>query len=419
MLNLKKSIIPHIIDQHAEEAAFLWLLRNDAVNAPHYDLDDLAKLDQRVDAHLDGLRIAGDYAWQVCCDNLEQEESGEVFAAAILALESPSTEYIKQVYKAVKQAPDTIDGLISAFGWVATHNLQGKVKELLESTDPLYQQIGIAACVSHRVDPGKYLEQSIHNEDIALKARALQAVGELGRVDLKALLLEQLTDEEPQIRFWAGWSAVLLGDRGYGLKILRLNIEQNTPFCLSAMPVALAVLETDAVKQSLKILADQQETLRFAIIGAGLSGDPIYIPWLIQQMQIVELARVAGEALTHLCGVDIAYQDLEADVPEDDLEAGPTEDAEDESVEMDADEDLPFPHFASMQQWWQDNQQNFKPEVRYLYGKPIDEEHCLWVLKNATQRLRYLAAVHLALTKPEQVLFEVSEVGQRQQNLLA
>jgi hypothetical protein len=32
------SVIPHIIDQYAEEAAFLWLLRNNAVNAPHYGL---------------------------------------------------------------------------------------------------------------------------------------------------------------------------------------------------------------------------------------------------------------------------------------------------------------------------------------------------------------------------------------------
>ena len=42
-MNIKP--IPHIIDQHAEEAAFLWLLRSDAVSAPHYDLEDLVRLD--------------------------------------------------------------------------------------------------------------------------------------------------------------------------------------------------------------------------------------------------------------------------------------------------------------------------------------------------------------------------------------
>ena len=57
---MKIKPIPHIIDQHAEEAAFLWLLRSNAVSAPHYDLDDLSGLDERVEAHIDGLRIAGD-----------------------------------------------------------------------------------------------------------------------------------------------------------------------------------------------------------------------------------------------------------------------------------------------------------------------------------------------------------------------
>jgi len=42
-------IIEDIVSQHAEEAAFLWLLRDGAVRAPHYNLKDLADLEERVD----------------------------------------------------------------------------------------------------------------------------------------------------------------------------------------------------------------------------------------------------------------------------------------------------------------------------------------------------------------------------------
>ena len=43
-------VIEKIIVQHAEEAAFLWLLREGVVYAPHYLLNDIAKLDGRIQA---------------------------------------------------------------------------------------------------------------------------------------------------------------------------------------------------------------------------------------------------------------------------------------------------------------------------------------------------------------------------------
>src|SRR2546430_15909749 len=52
--------ITEIVEQHAEEAAILWAQRDKAVLAPNYSLKDLARLDERVEAHLDGLRVAGE-----------------------------------------------------------------------------------------------------------------------------------------------------------------------------------------------------------------------------------------------------------------------------------------------------------------------------------------------------------------------
>ena len=44
-------IVESVITQHAEEAAFLWLLRDASSGQPHFRLMDLAKLDGRVEAH--------------------------------------------------------------------------------------------------------------------------------------------------------------------------------------------------------------------------------------------------------------------------------------------------------------------------------------------------------------------------------
>lgn len=416
-MNQAKAVIPHIIDQHAQEAAFLWLLRNNAVNAPHYDLNDLAKLDDRIDAHLDGLRISGDYGWTVCSENLQIKESGEVFAAAILALEGQSIERINLVYNIVEDAPETLNGLVSAFGWVEPHNLQGKVNGLLVSENPLWRQIGLAACAIHRVDPGKYLEQAILDDNINLRARALKAVGELGRVDLINALLEQLSHDNDNVRFWAAWSAVLIGDRDQAVNLLRHEIELNSKFCFPAMQVALPVLDTQSIKKTLKPLSVNDDVLRLAIMGAGISGDPCYIPWLIEHMENTDLARVAGEAFSYLCGVDLADQDLEGDLPESDLN-GPNENPEDENVALDSDEDLPCPDPLLVQQWWQKNENYFKPDVCYFYGKPYNLAQCEWVLRNGTQRFRYAAALRLALMQPDQALYEIRTKGKRQKKTL-
>ena len=58
-------VTPAVIIQHVDDASFLWLLRDKAISQPQYSLVDLAKLDDRVEAHLDGLRIAGEASWSV------------------------------------------------------------------------------------------------------------------------------------------------------------------------------------------------------------------------------------------------------------------------------------------------------------------------------------------------------------------
>jgi uncharacterized protein (TIGR02270 family) len=129
------------------------------------------------------------------------------------------------------------------------------------------------------------------------------------------------------------------------------------------------------------------------------------------------MARVAGESFTMITGVDLAYDDLEGEWPEG-FEAGPTEEPEDEDVEMDPDEDLPWPEPELIHEWWGKNKNNFQNGTRYLCGKPISEQQCQHVLRYGYQRQRAAAAIELAIMNPGQPLFEVRAPGFRQQKLL-
>src|SRR5262249_23021475 len=109
------------------------------------------------------------------------------------------------------------------------------------------------------------------------------------------------------------------------------------------------------------------EPSRTSIQAAGAFGDPASVPWLIDQMSTPPLARLAGEAFTMITGVDIAYQDLDCDKPEG-FEVRPTENPEDEDVEMDPDEHLPWPDPQLIAQWWARHQGEFTKGTRHLLG---------------------------------------------------
>jgi uncharacterized protein (TIGR02270 family) len=414
--NIKMAIIPVVVEQHAEEAAFLWLLRDSAVIEPHYSLPDLAHLDDRVEAHIDGLRIAGEEGWGVCKDAIAWEEPGEIYAAAVLAFESRDSGRIKEVIKLGISEAELSKGLISALGWIPFDKVAGYIQKFLDSGIVDLRRISIAAMAVHRQQVGRYLDTAINDEDPALRARALKAVGELGRKDLLHDITSNLSDEDDKCRFYAGWSAAILGDTSF-IPVLQKAAQNGSPYSEKACTVALRRMSIPEGHAWIKELAINPEHQRMAVAGSGALGDPAAIPRLIDAMTNPELARVAGEAFSMITGVDIVYEDLEGEWPEG-FEAGPTENPEDEDIDMDPDEDLPWPAPELIADWWQKNKGNFQNGTRYLCGKPISEEQCQHILRHGFQRQRAAAALELAVMKPGQPLFEVRAPGFRQQQLL-
>ena len=171
------SIIPHVVSQHAEEAAFLWLLRANAVRAPHERLSTLARLDGRLEAHIDGLRIAGDAGWEIGVGELQHKGGGEVFVAAYLALERGNVAEFRAVTDVVTEVPSTAGGLISALAWVSLDTATARIGELLGSADPVLRSVGIAASTAHRQDPGVALTDGFTSAVPDLRQRAFAAVG--------------------------------------------------------------------------------------------------------------------------------------------------------------------------------------------------------------------------------------------------
>jgi uncharacterized protein (TIGR02270 family) len=409
-------IIPEIISQHAEEAAFLWLLRNHGVQAPHYSLADLAHLDGRVESHIDGLRIAGDEGWEIVTNELPWEEAGELFTASVLAVEGDNEKRMHTVTEAAISEYELSLGLISALGWLPFDQISRHVHHLLSADDPDIRRMGLAASAVHGHDPGQPLINALPDGDIQLRARALKAVGELGLEQLLPVLIEHLTDRNEKCRFFAAWSAARF-QAPPSVPVLQRIAEQGGLYSERSCKMALRNMAFHDACSWLEDLSRQKELQRLALKGYGALGDPMAVPLLIQAMDNPGLARVAGESLAMITGVNIADQDLEGEWPQG-VETGPTETAGDEDVEMDPDEDLPWPEAELIEQWWRQNKRSFQNGERYLLGKPISSEQLHHVLGNGFQTQRTEAAIELAMMNPGHPVFEVRAPGFRQQKLL-
>jgi hypothetical protein len=83
MLVTSRQPVPPVIHQHTEASAILRRTRSVLVQATHVSLLHLARLDERIAAHLDGVAVAGEYGSRLCEAALETPGVGEVFAAAL------------------------------------------------------------------------------------------------------------------------------------------------------------------------------------------------------------------------------------------------------------------------------------------------------------------------------------------------
>ncbi len=409
--------IPEVLLQHGHECGFLWLRRLSALNQAHPSLADLARLDGRVEAHLDGLRVAGDAGWALARAELKWKEPGEVFAAGVLAFESGDAQRIDEVLRVAAGKVELARGVISALGWMDYEAAAPHIARLCVSELRSHRRIGIAAAAVHRRDPGRALDAALGSGDRLLRARTCKAVGELGRRDLLPVIQPELRSAEPGCRFWAAWSIALVAGYSGAVDVLQQFSAEPGPYRDRALQLAVRRLNLQSASQWLQRIAPADGGDRMAVIGAGATGDPDQIPWLMEQMATPELARVAGEAFSLITGADLAYEDLDRKKPEG-FTAGPSEDPADDDVAMDADERLPWPDVARISAWLAKRPGEFRPGQRHLLGKPITPEWCERVLRIGKQRQRAAAAIELAILRPGSVLFEVRAPGFRQQKLL-
>jgi uncharacterized protein (TIGR02270 family) len=401
--------VPDLTERYAEDASALWLLRRHATRAPNGRLTNLVRLDERLEAHLSALRVAGEAGWAAVKAELEAGVVGALFVAVSLAVSSGVVDR----FDAIDLAADH-RAAISALAWAERAAATPFIDRLAGASDPRHRAMAIAALGARRsIDAD--LARALADPSPLVRASACRTAGQLGRAELIAQLGQG--DDDPECRFWSAWAAARMGS-SEPLDTLADIAWSNLPRAERALDLLLRRLDLPQANDWLREFAKLPDRQRSLIRAAGLAGDPRYIAWLIERMAEPPVARVAGEAFSMITGVDLAYRDLDRRAPAE-FQSGPTDDPEDENVALDADEHLPWPDPERIGRWWTANRSRLSVGKPHFLGVAKAAADWLDGLSNAFQHQRHAAALELAIRQPDRVMFEVRARGRLQRRLLA
>lgn len=401
MLTLDKTqLFGHIVEQHVNDAAFLWLQRSLAVKHAHHTAASIAKLDTRVQKHLNGLMLSPRQAWDCALEAAEFREGGEVFVLAIQALASGDKQKIQVALDIAIDNPDTLKGFISALGWLPKETVYPWLQPWITSSHSIERYLSVSACSVRRLDPQTYLtallKDNNHLQSITLYARALRLIGELKRRDLAPVLAEAQAHEHPDVVFWACWSSLLLGDRSV-LHRLEPYVLNPGPMQTRAIEIAFRCLTPTQAWAWLNQLNNApDQTFQTALALAHL-GDPQGVNWLLARMEEPRYTKVAGDAFCMITGADLEREGLTRH--QADLDQPSSEDVDDDEIPaLDGYENLPVPDPSRVSQYWQNVRHQFNSSQNYFLGQPLGQPFDPNFLQNTVSHGRQSQRLTLALT---------------------
>ncbi|AZO16732.1 hypothetical protein EJ069_19645 [Mesorhizobium sp. M2A.F.Ca.ET.043.05.1.1] len=304
--------IAAIVNQHAEDAAFLWLRRRSEIDGPILDETGIGRIDQRLDADLEGLMAAGEAGWEAAWARFaDYAEPGELFVLGALALRWGDTDLIAAAIDAATGLGDAgLSSLSAAIARMPRENLRPLVAKWLDAPDALQRCLGLSALWHHRVDPGSHLLDLMTHSDGRVRSRAVRLAGAMKRRDVLSVVLAGLGRETPEERLTAALAACLLGETRSAQPVIDEIMSTEAGLAPRAIEIRLLTMVPTAGKDWLQKYLEQPALCSAATASVGLFSDRAVMPWLIEKMRQPELVGAAGIALRDLFEVDFGDTDL-------------------------------------------------------------------------------------------------------------
>lgn len=137
MARPKVRVIHSLLEEHFDEVEFLWGQREAALRSPAYTSRTLFDLEERIEAHVQGLLIGGEHTIPIVEPGLSDDDSTRAFAASYILLRLNREHAAHQVVDAFIRAKEgQLDGIRQALCHGPIEVILGQLHEAFTSSRP-------------------------------------------------------------------------------------------------------------------------------------------------------------------------------------------------------------------------------------------------------------------------------------------
>ena len=385
-----------IVEEQMDEADFLWSRWEAALRAPEYVLAEVRELEERLEAHLDGLELGGTpVAERLLHPAIAEAEVSRVSAAAyvLLAQDGAALEQLRVLLE--EGSPAQREGIRRALELCGWDEIETRVLPWLEGQPGPVHSVALEVLVFRGYTlPGGVPPEWVSSEEPTVAAAALRAMS-LSPVGLNGGLLERaLGSYIPEVHEAALECGAVLGRRA-AWKVCQQRAAEGAPSRLALLLLAMGGGEVglEVLKRRLLVPAQRVEALWALDFSGQVAAADLCVELLGDQDILV--ARLAAEAFCAISGLELegAYVQEEK---ERDAEL-PVEEELDQDLSPKPEDGLKRAEPVTVARWWGSARSRFELRGRYLRGQPWSASRLVEALGQEPMRRRAVLAMELAI----------------------
>lgn len=306
--------IPDLLRVHAEDLAYLWSQRREALTSAKYTLREFAQLTERIEAHTQGLLVADTRTLAgLLQQQLTSTDRDEVFAAAYAFLRRADKDLRLAVLIEFSRAQGhTLAGLRDALSMAPPDEpILSEVRSAFLHAKPATALAAAVVLANHRqLDASSpRLQAWLEDADPGIATWAWRAVLAADAIttmqppsaDTRPYQLA-VRHQSPQVRH-AAWAAAAWAGQSTLMPLLRQLVAEGDGVALHWLSVLAEEGDVHSVQKA--VLAQLDVGRRCALLARF--GHPSALNALVRWMapDDVPLAAAAGHAFTRITGVDV------------------------------------------------------------------------------------------------------------------